>query len=62
MAEAYIYASSREIIDKLGLPLMVHKNQDSFNTAFTVSIDASDCATGISAYEKGTHNTGLPAR
>ncbi|HHY04673.1 MAG TPA: bifunctional 3,4-dihydroxy-2-butanone-4-phosphate synthase/GTP cyclohydrolase II [Thermoanaerobacterales bacterium] len=41
-----------EIIDKLGLPLMVHKNQDSFNTAFTVSIDASDCATGISAYER----------
>lgn len=44
--------ASDEILDKLGLPLMVEANEESQNTAFTVSIDAKDCDTGISAHER----------
>ena len=39
--------------DKLNLPLMVRNNTSKFETAFTVSIDASKgIATGISAYDR----------
>ena len=38
-------------LDKLGLPQMVAKNTDNHETAFTVSVDAYDTETGISAYE-----------
>lgn len=37
---------------QLDLPLMVQQNTDHLETAFTVSIDAADTKTGISAYER----------
>ncbi|UJG41043.1 MAG: bifunctional 3,4-dihydroxy-2-butanone-4-phosphate synthase/GTP cyclohydrolase II [Candidatus Heimdallarchaeum aukensis] len=37
---------------ELNLSLMVTKNNDPNQTAFTVSIDSIDCTTGISAYER----------
>ncbi|MBS4022471.1 MAG: bifunctional 3,4-dihydroxy-2-butanone-4-phosphate synthase/GTP cyclohydrolase II [Dethiobacter sp.] len=37
---------------ELEIPLMVLRNTDSHNTAFTVSVDAKDTATGISAVER----------
>ncbi|MHA1303837.1 MAG: bifunctional 3,4-dihydroxy-2-butanone-4-phosphate synthase/GTP cyclohydrolase II [Candidatus Heimdallarchaeaceae archaeon] len=37
---------------ELNLPLMVNKNNDPNQTAFTVSVDSIDCTTGISAYER----------
>lgn len=40
------------ILDKLDIPSMVQDNQDSYKTAFTVSVDAKDCSTGISAHER----------
>jgi len=39
-------------LDELQIDLMVHRNTDAKQTAFTVSIDYSDAATGISAYER----------
>lgn len=39
-------------LDELELPAMVTNNTDPHATAFTVSIDAKDCTTGISAYER----------
>lgn len=39
-------------LDELGLPAMVTNNTDPHATAFTVSIDAKECTTGISAYER----------
>ncbi|MDF9408134.1 bifunctional 3,4-dihydroxy-2-butanone-4-phosphate synthase/GTP cyclohydrolase II [Pelotomaculum isophthalicicum JI] len=39
-------------LDELDLPAMVTNNTDPHATAFTVSIDAKDCTTGISAYER----------
>jgi 3,4-dihydroxy 2-butanone 4-phosphate synthase/GTP cyclohydrolase II len=39
-------------LDELELPAMVTNNSDPHATAFTVSIDAKDCTTGISAYER----------
>ena len=41
-----------ELLDKLGLSQMVANNTDNHETAFTVSIDAYDTETGISAYER----------
>lgn len=41
-----------ERLAELGLPQMVTNNTDPNGTAFTVSIDAKDCTTGISAYER----------
>jgi 3,4-dihydroxy 2-butanone 4-phosphate synthase/GTP cyclohydrolase II len=38
--------------EKLGLPQMVDDNTDNHATAFTVSIDHVDTATGISAFER----------
>jgi 3,4-dihydroxy 2-butanone 4-phosphate synthase/GTP cyclohydrolase II len=39
-------------LDELDLPAMVTNNTDPHATAFTVSIDAKDCTTGISAFER----------
>jgi len=39
-------------LSQLGLSLMVEQNTDTFQTAFTVSVDAKACTTGISAYER----------
>jgi len=41
-----------DLLDRLDIPSMVQDNQDSYKTAFTVSVDAKECATGISAYER----------
>jgi 3,4-dihydroxy 2-butanone 4-phosphate synthase / GTP cyclohydrolase II len=37
---------------ELDLPQMVSQNTDAHCTAFTVSVDAGSCATGISAFER----------
>lgn len=42
----------KEKFDKINLPLMVRRNTDSFETAFTVSIDAKTTTTGISAFDR----------
>lgn len=39
-------------VEELDLPLMVTHNTDSHETAFTVSVDAKDVSTGISAHER----------
>jgi 3,4-dihydroxy 2-butanone 4-phosphate synthase/GTP cyclohydrolase II len=39
-------------LDELELPDMVPHNTDSHNTAFTISIDAKNTTTGISAHER----------
>jgi len=41
-----------EIANKLDLKPMVDSNKESFSTAFTVSVDAKECKTGISAFER----------
>ena len=43
---------SAELIDKAGLTQMVSHNTDNHETAFTVSVDAKDTTTGISAFER----------
>lgn len=43
---------TQEIATQLDLPLMVAKNDSNHETAFTVSIDAREAKTGISAYER----------
>lgn len=43
---------SKEIAERLNIPLMVTNNTDNHETAFTVSIDHVDTSTGISAYER----------
>jgi 3,4-dihydroxy 2-butanone 4-phosphate synthase / GTP cyclohydrolase II len=41
------------VADRLGLPLMVERNEDSRGTAYTVSVDAADrISTGISASDR----------
>jgi 3,4-dihydroxy 2-butanone 4-phosphate synthase / GTP cyclohydrolase II len=40
------------LANQLALPLMVKDNKDDFRTAFTVSIDAINTTTGISAHER----------
>jgi len=42
----------RERLEELNIERMVAKNTDPNRTAFTVSIDASECTTGISAQER----------
>ena len=39
-------------LDELGINQMVQNNTDNHETAFTVSVDAFDTTTGISAYER----------
>ncbi len=41
-----------EIAQKLQLQPMVSGNKESFSTAFTISVDAKECHTGISAFER----------
>ena len=41
-----------ERLDALNIPQMVANNTDHHETAFTVSVDAYDTETGISAYER----------
>lgn len=41
-----------ERLDALGIGAMVANNTDAHETAFTVSVDAYDTATGISAFER----------
>jgi 3,4-dihydroxy 2-butanone 4-phosphate synthase/GTP cyclohydrolase II len=45
-------ALSGDIAKRLDLNPMVNKNDSSYETAFTVSVDAKECATGISASER----------
>lgn len=45
-------AVSKEISERLELSPMVSNNDSQHETAFTVSVDAKDCATGISAHER----------
>jgi len=39
-------------VNKLDLPQMVAQNTDNHCTAFTISVDAGSCSTGISAFER----------
>ena len=43
---------SKEYVEKIRIPQMVTNNTDNHETAFTVSIDAVDTTTGISAAER----------
>lgn len=43
---------SGERLEALNIPYMVERNTDSHQTAFTVSIDALETTTGISAHER----------
>ena len=43
---------SEEYVRKLRIPQMVEQNTDNHETAFTISIDAVDTTTGISAGER----------
>ncbi|MBL1230176.1 GTP cyclohydrolase II [Enterococcus sp. BWB1-3] len=43
---------SKKIANRLNLAEMVGNNTDSFGTAFTVSVDHVETATGISAYDR----------
>ena len=43
---------TKDIAKKLELNPMVPQNSESFSTAFTISVDAKECTTGISAYER----------
>jgi 3,4-dihydroxy 2-butanone 4-phosphate synthase/GTP cyclohydrolase II len=45
-------ALSGEIATRLELNPMVSKNDSSYETAFTVSVDAKECETGISTHER----------
>lgn len=45
-------AISGEIARRLELSPMVKRNDSQHETAFTVSVDARECSTGISAYER----------
>ena len=45
-------ATSAEIANRLALSPMVTNNDSSYETAFTVSVDAKDALTGISAAER----------
>ncbi|MCK9203078.1 MAG: bifunctional 3,4-dihydroxy-2-butanone-4-phosphate synthase/GTP cyclohydrolase II [Bacteroidales bacterium] len=42
----------RDRLEELSIERMVVKNTDPRRTAFTVSVDAIECTTGISAYER----------
>lgn len=45
-------ALTRKIAKSLNLDLMVTNNSSSHETAFTVSVDAKEASTGVSAYER----------
>jgi 3,4-dihydroxy 2-butanone 4-phosphate synthase/GTP cyclohydrolase II len=39
-------------LDRLAIPPMTRDNSDSYQTAFTISVDSAHCKTGISAFER----------
>jgi 3,4-dihydroxy 2-butanone 4-phosphate synthase/GTP cyclohydrolase II len=41
-------------LEELGIGQMVSNNTDSHETAFTISVDAANCTTGISAHERAS--------
>jgi len=43
---------TKDIAKRLNLTPMVPQNEESFSTAFTISVDAKECKTGISAFER----------
>lgn len=43
---------TKDIADKLDLPLMVNNNSSNHETAFTISVDAKNAKTGVSAFER----------
>ena len=43
---------TKEIADKLDFPLMVNDNSSNHETAFTISVDAKEAKTGVSAFER----------
>jgi len=43
---------TKDIAEKLNLTPMVPQNKETFSTAFTISVDAKECKTGISAFER----------
>ncbi|TXE78932.1 bifunctional 3,4-dihydroxy-2-butanone 4-phosphate synthase/GTP cyclohydrolase II [Campylobacter peloridis] len=45
-------ALSESLAKKFDLPLMVPKNTSNHETAFTITVDAKDASTGVSAYER----------
>ena len=45
-------AVDKNIANRLDLTPMVKNNDSSYETAFTISVDAKECSTGISAYER----------
>ncbi|MCH5336135.1 MAG: bifunctional 3,4-dihydroxy-2-butanone 4-phosphate synthase/GTP cyclohydrolase II [Campylobacter sp.] len=45
-------ALSEKIAQKFKLPLMVPKNTSNHETAFTITVDAKEATTGVSAYER----------
>jgi 3,4-dihydroxy 2-butanone 4-phosphate synthase/GTP cyclohydrolase II len=45
-------ALTKNIANRLNLAPMVKENDSSYETAFTVSVDAKEASTGISAYER----------
>ncbi len=52
------------LVDKLGLPMMVSRNNSQFQTGFTVSIEAAEgVTTGISAFDRAhTIKTAISAQ
>ena len=42
----------REVLERLGIPVMVTKNTDNHETAFTVTVDHVDTTTGVSPAER----------
>jgi 3,4-dihydroxy 2-butanone 4-phosphate synthase/GTP cyclohydrolase II len=45
---------ARERLEELNIDMMVATNTDRKQTAFTVSIDAVSCSTGVSAYDRAS--------
>ncbi len=45
-------AMTPEILKKLNLEQMVERNTDTYQTAFTISVDHNETTTGISAFER----------
>ena len=43
---------TKEIANKLDLKPMIYNNKENFSTAFTISVDAKETKTGISAFER----------
>ncbi|MEY4504486.1 MAG: hypothetical protein RL154_780 [Pseudomonadota bacterium] len=53
MAKGLICVSiTKEAANSFGLKHMVERNDSAYETAFTISVDAKGCTTGISAYER----------